>query len=79
MELGKEISKCKRSTELHKSISDIYVADLLQEIADVLNCIEYLKYKYNISDEDVEIARSLKVKQLHPFFEREGIDYEKEN
>lgn len=40
------------------------ITNLAEEIADVLVIIDYVKIKWNISDEDINIIRALKLEQL---------------
>lgn len=58
-ELIQAISKCLRS----ESISNFDYQHLIEEIADVMVCIEQLKYIFNIPDESIEKIANLKIER----------------
>lgn len=68
MELGQAISKLKRYMSSDASISDTYkklYLNLVEEISDVLVCIEHLKILYSIKKREIKRKIKKKVKRTN--------------
>lgn len=69
-ELQKAISKCLRFEQGDRFVADNQRENLIEEIADVLICIEQLQVMYSIDHEEIEAMKLAKEKRN---MERNGI------
>lgn len=76
-ELQKAICKKYRATHggFKSADMDQLHADIVEEVADVLACIENIKHLYNISEIELQHVRDMKLKRA---FKRYGIDKEEQ-
>lgn len=69
-ELQKAISKALRYEQGDRFVADNQRENLIEEIADVLICIDQLKFMFSIEQSEIEVMKESKEKRT---LERNGI------